>query len=600
MNLNTKKNLIMFFLVLFITGLFSQENPIKINIRPDRHDKQIVAYYPNWQWYRRNQLVNPQTIDYSKYTVINYAFFRPLANGTIQQTDSWADESILLGPMVWWPVEGHDTTLSLPYLCHQSGVKLLPSIGGWNDSVNFPVIAASSTLRETFVQSCLNLISTYDFDGIDLDWEYPGFAEHNGTPADAQNYTQLLTELRNALDQLGTTNNRTYLLSSCFGASQSNMQNIEWNMISNLVDMINLMTYDFHGPWDNLSNHHTPLYSPAQGDPLWCVEGAFNLLTQTYNVPAAKINIGMAFYGKALAGCHELFAPHTGYDTAHFSADEGQPHYYTILQQLGNYEYHWDDQVKCPYLTSLDLNSFITYDNETSIMHKAQFVNEHQAQGVIIWELTGDYLETFSGSGTIASTPLVDMINDIFNQNPIPYNLQANIFPDHINLNWQFANNDPNNLFKVYRNNQCLTTTPVNALSYSDYSVLPGHSYSYKVTHLNGETESEPSDSLIVNFVSITDQPEINQFLLMVYPNPFQKTTVIKCKTASNEPFSLDIYNIRGQRVRQLWKGQANSEEIALKWNRENESGKIVSSGIYYLVYKDNHQQAIRKLLLTK
>ena len=38
--------------------------------------KEIVGYYPNWQWYDRNKAVRPQTIAYKKYTVLNYCFFR--------------------------------------------------------------------------------------------------------------------------------------------------------------------------------------------------------------------------------------------------------------------------------------------------------------------------------------------------------------------------------------------------------------------------------------------------------------------------------------------------------------------------------------------
>jgi hypothetical protein len=30
-----------------------------------------VGYYPGWQWYDRNKLVKPSSIDYSKYTFYN-------------------------------------------------------------------------------------------------------------------------------------------------------------------------------------------------------------------------------------------------------------------------------------------------------------------------------------------------------------------------------------------------------------------------------------------------------------------------------------------------------------------------------------------------
>jgi chitinase len=44
-----------------------------------------------------------------------------------------------------------------------------------------------SSTRKNFCSKAKALITQYKFDGIDIDWEHPGFTEHNGTPADAQN-----------------------------------------------------------------------------------------------------------------------------------------------------------------------------------------------------------------------------------------------------------------------------------------------------------------------------------------------------------------------------------------------------------------------------
>lgn len=382
---------------------------------PAQPSKEIVGYYPNWQWYDRSQLVNPESIHYEKYTVINYAFFRPLADGSIQSTDSWADENLLLGPMVWWPNQYHDSTRSLPYLAAQNGVKLLPSIGGWNDSYNFPQIAADPVKRANFINHCVALINTYSFDGIDMDWEYPGYAPHGGSPADKQNFTLLMQELREALNDLENATGNEYLLTSCFGPSQERMENIDWENILPVVDMVNLMSYDFHGSWDTESNHHTPLYSPAVGDPDWCIDGAFTKLTQEFGVPAEKVNIGVAFYGKALANCTQLYGPHSGYDGSTFWEDEGQPLYYNILKKMDMFDYYWDNQVQCPYLLGNSINTFVTYDDVLSIGYKAQYVMDNDAMGVIIWEITGDYIETAPGSGIIEGTPLLDTINQIFN-----------------------------------------------------------------------------------------------------------------------------------------------------------------------------------------
>ncbi len=399
--------LLIVFLITIIPELAAQQ-------------KQIVGYYPAWQWYDRDQLVNPESIFYEKYTVLNYAFFRPLATGEIVTTDSWADENLLLGPKVWWPVEYNDSTKSLPYLAALHGVKLLPSIGGWNDSYNFPGIAADPAKRQVFIQSCLDLIDTYGFDGIDLDWEYPGYAPHNGTPADKYNFSLLVQELRLALDAHGQIRDQEFMLTSCFGASAERMENIEWENVLPYLDMVNLMTYDFHGSWDALSNHHTPLYPATEGNPEWCVDGAFQLLTQNHGVPPGVINIGVAFYGKALANCSGLNEPHNGYDTATFPDDDGQPLYYNILNKMDLFDYHWDDAVKCPYLLGNAINTFVTFDDVESMAYKAQYVVDNNAMGVIIWEITGDYVETAPGSGVIQGTPLLDTIIDVFSNSSLP------------------------------------------------------------------------------------------------------------------------------------------------------------------------------------
>jgi len=414
---------------LFFCGLFGLFSLTTFSQTP----KEIVGYYPNWQWYDRSGLIDPEAIFYEKYTVINYAFFNPLADGTIVSTDSWADENLLLGPMIWWPVQTHDSTKSMPYLAHQAGVKVLPSIGGWTLSYNFPGIAADPVKREAFAQSCVQLIEFYHFDGVDLDWEYPGYEPNGGTPADKQNFTLLLQDLRAALDELELQNGQDYLLTSCFGAAQEKMENIEWANVLPLLDMINLMTYDFHGSWDPESNHHTPLYPPAVGEPDWCFDGAFNLLTETYSVPAEKINLGVSFCGKALANCSQLYGPHSGYDGSTFWEDEGQPTYFNIAKRMSQFTRFWDDQVKCPYLLGNSINTFVTYDDGESVGYKARYVNDKNAKGLIVWEITADYIETSPGSGVIAATPLMDTINAIFDEVTsveIPDKTSFSVFPN--------------------------------------------------------------------------------------------------------------------------------------------------------------------------
>ncbi|HRD40616.1 MAG TPA: glycosyl hydrolase family 18 protein, partial [Bacteroidia bacterium] len=95
----------------------------------------------------------------------------------------------------------------------------------------------------------------------DIDWEYPGYAPHSGTAADKVNFTLLLQNIRDSLNALGTLKNAYYKLSACFSADPALMQNIQWSNVVPLLDMINLMSYDFFGAWDCVANHNSPLYS---------------------------------------------------------------------------------------------------------------------------------------------------------------------------------------------------------------------------------------------------------------------------------------------------------------------------------------------------
>lgn len=379
--------------------------------------KEIVGYYPSWQWYDRNKLVNPQTIDYSKYTILNYAFLNPEPDGSISLFDSWADENLLLG-QIDWSSGGYIPNTSLIAKAHSNNVKVLPSIGGWTLSDNFPGIAADPVKRQTFAQACVGLLQTYNFDGIDLDWEYPGFADHNGTPQDFQNFTLLLQEVRTAIDAYGASISKPMLLTAAVGANQNHMNNVDWTAVSPLLDIINLMSYDFFGTWDAITNHNAPLFAPQQGDPEFNLSASIDLLINTYNVPKDKITAGIAFYGRSTKtnGTPTLHGPSTGNsDNITFDIDAGTPLFYSVMDKMNLFTEHWDDQAKVPYLLGQNgLNTFLSYDNVASIELKAHHIVEQEIRGAIIWEITGDYIETSAGSGVIAHTPLVNKLNDVF------------------------------------------------------------------------------------------------------------------------------------------------------------------------------------------
>jgi GH18 family chitinase len=382
--------------------------------------KEVIGYYPNWQWYDRAKLVKPSTIAYNKYSIINYCFFKPEASGVISNTDTWADENLLQGQINWTtnPVSYYPNT-SLIDLAHNAGIKVMVSIGGWTMSNNFPTIAASSTLRAKFASECNRLIKFYKFDGIDIDWEYPGYAPHSGTAADKANFTLLLQSIRDSLNALGTINSTYYKLSSCFSADPILMQNIQWSNVVPLLDMINLMSYDFFGAWDCVANHNSPLYTTTVGNPAFNINSAFLTLKNVHNVPTNKINLGVAFYGRSQMGATTLNqTTNCTENTVIFSDDLGTPLYYNVVKNMSLFNYFYDNTAQSPYLLGKPSTSaagtFVSFDDKKSIGVKANYIVTNNARGTIIWEITGDYMETSPGSGIIAGTPLIDTLNQVF------------------------------------------------------------------------------------------------------------------------------------------------------------------------------------------
>ncbi|MFO7890527.1 MAG: glycoside hydrolase family 18 protein [bacterium] len=376
-----------------------------LNVIP-ANSQDIITYYPSWRWQQRDQRVNPQTIPYDKISIINYAFFIPLENGTITGMVTEADSVLLKGKMDTLTGKPIPET-SLVYQAHQNNVKVMVSIGGWTDSDLFPHIAADAAKRKVFAHSCIHQIKTYGFDGIDIDWEYPGYEPHKGSPLDKENFNLLLQTIRDSLNVLETQTGKQYLLSAALPANPEHVAKIDIKTITHILDFINVMTYDFHGAWDPTANHNTPLYPPAQGDSTLCVDAAFRLYHDHYQVPCSKLNLGMAFYGRAYQGCSQLFKPHQGEEKILFGIQGSD--YVQITKHRDLFTRYWDEKAQVPYLISDSLKILVSYDDPESIHLKANYIVENKARGVIIWQIMGDFFED-------GSTPLLDETCKVFNQ----------------------------------------------------------------------------------------------------------------------------------------------------------------------------------------
>jgi GH18 family chitinase len=363
--------------------------------------KHVIGYYPSWAAERNVFVAN---IPANKLTHINYAFSNVSTSGECSLGDPAADvervysatESITGRPdSDSAAFHGNFNQLLLLKQKYQN-LKLLISIGGWTWSANFSTATKDDASRRHFAASCIDLfLKQYKgvFDGLDIDWEYPvsgGLTD--GTPDDKKNFTSLLNEFRRQLDELGAVDNMHYLLTIAAPIGPGNIRNIEPDAIAPIVDWINLMGYDFHGPWDSTTNFNAPLFrtSTDPGDAGLSVDAA----VQTYlsaGVPAEKLVLGVPFYGHSWAGVadtdHGLYQSASG--AAPGTWEAGSFEYKDIQRKLlPTYQRYWNAEAYVPWLYDPASKIFISYDDPQSLEAKAGYVRDQRLAGVMIWDVS--------------------------------------------------------------------------------------------------------------------------------------------------------------------------------------------------------------------
>ena len=321
--------------------------------------------------------VDVRDVDAAKLTHINYAF----ANVR--------NDSVVL--------ESPDDPARLARLTalrdRHPNLRILLSVGGWSWSENFSDAALTEASRETFAQSAVALVTRHHLDGLDIDWEYPGQPGEDNVyrEADRENFTRLLRTLREHLDRQsdrdGRAEGRRYELTIAAAAGERYLAHTDLRAAAAYLDFINLMTYDFHGPWTERTGHHANLYPPSGVAAASGAAAVEALLRE--GIPAQKIILGAAFYGYAWRGVHPendgLFQPYGG-------PVESLPFHELAARYIdrNGYERHWDDAAKAPYLWQSDSLVFISYEDEASLREKGRYVRAKGLGGVMYWEHTGD------------------------------------------------------------------------------------------------------------------------------------------------------------------------------------------------------------------
>ena len=339
-------------------------------VAPTPEHFRVVAYVAGWSL--------PPVIHAKKLTHINLAFAHIDTNARV------VFDNPGLAPAL-------QSLLALKQQNPQ--LKVVVSVGGWTAD-GFSDAALTKASRNTFARSVVDLLRTYDADGIDIDWEYPGqgVAGIRYRAEDKQNFTRLLGTLRQQLDAASAAQNRTghdrYTLTIA-SADREYFANTEMGRLHVYLDWINVMSYDFFNSLTSTTGHHAGLYASMLAAPT--DRNADESMRQhlAAGIPPDKLVLGVAFYGRGFAGVKAL---NNGLNQT-YERYEGDHSYAKLADRLIGKEgfvRYWDDRAKAPYLWNAASRTFITYDDPQSIRAKADYVRAHHLGGMMFWELSQD------------------------------------------------------------------------------------------------------------------------------------------------------------------------------------------------------------------
>ncbi|KAG8160926.1 hypothetical protein KVR01_009190 [Diaporthe batatas] len=348
--------------------------------------KRIIGYYEAWN-HKKTCIGMPiQDIPVGSITHLYYSFgyIQPETYDIITMVDEKGQS----------PPESTFTELT-ELKKQNSALKVIVALGGWtfndNNTIWQPVfsdIVSTEEKRSRFITKLMFFLTRAGFDGVDIDWEYPGAPDRGGHPDDGVNFTKLLQEMRTAFNKM------TDYKEISFTAPTSYWY-LRWFDIkasAEAVDFVNVMAYDLHGIWDatnpigNQVLAHTNLTEIGLAlDLFWRNE-----------VDPGKLNLGLGFYGRSFQladpSCHQpgcLFKG--GASKGPCTDNSGTLSYREIMDiiEQNSLSPYYDTVNAVKYIT-WGADQWVSYDDFDTFQQKIEFANGLGLGGLLIWAIDLD------------------------------------------------------------------------------------------------------------------------------------------------------------------------------------------------------------------
>ncbi|XP_060071119.1 acidic mammalian chitinase-like, partial [Ylistrum balloti] len=297
-------------------------------------------------------------------------------------------------------------------------IKTLLSVGGWEaGSAEFSNMVSNRLSMFTFVRSVLTFFRSYDFDGLDLAWQYPAFRKGSRPATDRRLYGELIRMLRVALDTECLRSGRDRLLLTASVSPEKDVIDTSYDinsMIQNL-DWINVMSFSMYGSSDEYTDHHSRL----SARPFSSVDSAQRTIEwslsywNSLGVAKEKLNVGLSTFGVGFTleypGINGIDADTCGpSDPGPYTNVAGYLSYYEIGELIENGAMVYRDD-GMPYLVLGD--QWISYDDLQSLTEKTEWLIQEGYGGAMLWDLSlDDFSQNINTSQT--SFPLLSEITE--------------------------------------------------------------------------------------------------------------------------------------------------------------------------------------------